>query len=89
MFFFHSLYNTLYLELCCPAVRPILIVISDNGKTTINFNQVAIGILLFICFYDMYFLLNYLHSQVIKKIEWYEPCCFLSVMCEKCIFQDF
>ncbi|GAA6108298.1 cilia- and flagella-associated protein 74 isoform X1 [Tachysurus ichikawai] len=41
--FLHSPYNTLYLELHCPAVRPMLMVISDNGETTINFNQVAVG----------------------------------------------
>ncbi|XP_026780950.3 cilia- and flagella-associated protein 74 [Pangasianodon hypophthalmus] len=39
----YSPYNTLYLELHCPAVRPMLMVISDNGETTINFNQVAVG----------------------------------------------
>ncbi|XP_060787631.1 cilia- and flagella-associated protein 74 [Neoarius graeffei] len=39
----YSPYNTLYLELRCPAVRPALVVISDKGVTTINFNQVAIG----------------------------------------------
>ncbi|KAI5101538.1 cilia- and flagella-associated protein 74 isoform X1 [Silurus meridionalis] len=40
----YSPYNTLYLELHCPAVRPMLMVISEHhGETTINFNQVAIG----------------------------------------------
>ncbi|XP_053480675.1 cilia- and flagella-associated protein 74 isoform X3 [Ictalurus furcatus] len=39
----YSPYNTLYLELHCEAVRPMLMVISDNGETTINFNQVAVG----------------------------------------------
>ncbi|KAF5907241.1 cilia- and flagella-associated protein 74 isoform X1, partial [Clarias magur] len=39
----YSPYNTLYLELHCPAVRPMLMVISDCGETTINFNQVALG----------------------------------------------
>ncbi|KAK3540493.1 hypothetical protein QTP70_032453 [Hemibagrus guttatus] len=39
----YSPYNTVYLELYCPAVRPMLMVISDKGETTINFNQVAVG----------------------------------------------
>ncbi|XP_060737594.1 cilia- and flagella-associated protein 74 [Tachysurus vachellii] len=39
----YSPYNTLYLELHCPAVRPMLMIVSDNGETTINFNQVAVG----------------------------------------------
>ncbi|XP_062855274.1 cilia- and flagella-associated protein 74 [Trichomycterus rosablanca] len=39
----YSLHNTLYLELHCPAVQPMLMVVSDKGKTTINFNQVAVG----------------------------------------------
>ncbi|XP_072537127.1 cilia- and flagella-associated protein 74 isoform X2 [Salminus brasiliensis] len=39
----YSPYNTLYLELHCSAVRPLLVVISDNGETTIHFNQVAVG----------------------------------------------
>ncbi|XP_066500097.1 cilia- and flagella-associated protein 74 isoform X2 [Hoplias malabaricus] len=38
----YSPFNTLYLELHCPAVRPALVVISDHGETIINFNQVAI-----------------------------------------------
>ncbi|XP_036435612.1 LOW QUALITY PROTEIN: cilia- and flagella-associated protein 74 [Colossoma macropomum] len=39
----YSPYNTLYLELHCPAVRPALVVISDNGETTVDFNQVLVG----------------------------------------------
>ena len=39
----YSVFNTLYLEVHCPAVRPKAIVISDSGSTTINFGQVAIG----------------------------------------------
>ncbi|KAG9332802.1 hypothetical protein JZ751_014901, partial [Albula glossodonta] len=38
-----SQYNTLYLELHCPAIRPTMVVVSNNGRTTINFNQVAVG----------------------------------------------
>ncbi|KAK1786884.1 hypothetical protein P4O66_017266, partial [Electrophorus voltai] len=38
-----SPYNTLYLELHCPAIRPKLVVISDSGRTTVNFSQVAVG----------------------------------------------
>ncbi|XP_037391877.1 cilia- and flagella-associated protein 74 isoform X2 [Pygocentrus nattereri] len=39
----YSPYNTLYLELHCPAVRPALVVISDSGETTVDFNQVLVG----------------------------------------------
>ncbi|KAG7472773.1 hypothetical protein MATL_G00112620 [Megalops atlanticus] len=39
----YSPHNTLYLELHCPAVRPALVVISNNGHTTLNFHQVAVG----------------------------------------------
>ncbi|KAJ8386870.1 hypothetical protein AAFF_G00165710 [Aldrovandia affinis] len=38
-----SPHNTLYLELHCPAVRPAMVVISNNGRTTLNFQQVAVG----------------------------------------------
>ncbi|MBN3301016.1 CFA74 protein, partial [Amia calva] len=36
-------YNTLYLELHCPVVRPPLVVVSDNGRTAVNFSEVATG----------------------------------------------
>ncbi|XP_053941874.1 cilia- and flagella-associated protein 74 [Cuculus canorus] len=39
----YSPYNTLYLELHCPAVAPAVVVTSDNGKNTVNFGDVAIG----------------------------------------------
>ncbi|XP_073675909.1 cilia- and flagella-associated protein 74 [Garra rufa] len=39
----YSPHETLYLELCCPAIRPALLLISDNGRNTIHFNQVAVG----------------------------------------------
>ncbi|XP_074970392.1 cilia- and flagella-associated protein 74 [Phalacrocorax aristotelis] len=38
-----SPYNTLYLEVHCPAVAPSLVVTSDNGRNTINFGDVAVG----------------------------------------------
>ncbi|XP_076859168.1 cilia- and flagella-associated protein 74 isoform X2 [Brachyhypopomus gauderio] len=38
-----SPYNTLHLELHCPAVRPALVVTSDSGRTTLDFSQVAVG----------------------------------------------
>ncbi|XP_062449710.1 LOW QUALITY PROTEIN: cilia- and flagella-associated protein 74 [Rhea pennata] len=38
-----SPYNTLYLELHCPAVAPSVVVTSDNGENTINFGDVAVG----------------------------------------------
>uniref|UniRef100_A0A3P8UU68 Cilia and flagella associated protein 74 n=1 Tax=Cynoglossus semilaevis TaxID=244447 RepID=A0A3P8UU68_CYNSE len=38
-----SPFNTLYLQLQCPAVRPCLQVVSDNELTIIDFHQVSIG----------------------------------------------
>uniref|UniRef100_A0A8B9NP56 Cilia and flagella associated protein 74 n=1 Tax=Accipiter nisus TaxID=211598 RepID=A0A8B9NP56_9AVES len=38
-----SPYNTLYLELHCPAVAPSVVVTSDNGKNTVNFGDIAVG----------------------------------------------
>ncbi|XP_037684741.1 cilia- and flagella-associated protein 74 isoform X4 [Choloepus didactylus] len=38
-----SPHNTLYLELWCPAVAPSLVVLSDKGKTSFNFGDVAVG----------------------------------------------
>lgn len=35
--------NTLYLELHCPAVAPSVVVTSDNGKNTVDFGDVAVG----------------------------------------------
>ncbi|OXB60965.1 hypothetical protein ASZ78_001230, partial [Callipepla squamata] len=35
-------YNTLYLELHCPAVAPSVVVTSDNGKNTVDFGDVAV-----------------------------------------------
>uniref|UniRef100_A0A6I8NI36 Cilia and flagella associated protein 74 n=1 Tax=Ornithorhynchus anatinus TaxID=9258 RepID=A0A6I8NI36_ORNAN len=39
----YSPYNTLYLELHCPAVAPPMVVTSDNGKRIFDFGEVAIG----------------------------------------------
>ena len=39
----YSIHNTLYLEVHCPAVRPQLAVISDSGKTELDFGPVSIG----------------------------------------------
>ncbi|XP_036960629.1 cilia- and flagella-associated protein 74 isoform X2 [Acanthopagrus latus] len=38
-----SPFNTLDLQLQCPAVQPALVVISNNGLNTIDFHQVAVG----------------------------------------------
>ncbi|XP_010187029.1 PREDICTED: uncharacterized protein CFAP74, partial [Mesitornis unicolor] len=38
-----SPYNTLYLELHCPAVAPSVVVTSDNGKNRVDFGDVAVG----------------------------------------------
>uniref|UniRef100_A0A8C3II09 Cilia and flagella associated protein 74 n=1 Tax=Chrysemys picta bellii TaxID=8478 RepID=A0A8C3II09_CHRPI len=39
----YSPYNTLYLELHCPAVAPSVVVTSNNGKNIVNFGEVAVG----------------------------------------------
>ncbi|XP_065552467.1 cilia- and flagella-associated protein 74 isoform X1 [Lathamus discolor] len=39
----YSPYNTLYLELHCPAVAPSVVVTSNNGKSTVDFGDVAVG----------------------------------------------
>ncbi|XP_046572911.1 LOW QUALITY PROTEIN: cilia- and flagella-associated protein 74-like [Haliotis rubra] len=39
----YSIHNTLYLEVHCPVVKPPIVVISDNGKTTLDFGEVSIG----------------------------------------------
>ncbi|XP_073326821.1 cilia- and flagella-associated protein 74 isoform X2 [Pagrus major] len=38
-----SPFNTLDLQLQCPAVQPALVVISNNGHNIIDFHQVAVG----------------------------------------------
>ncbi|KAE8592886.1 hypothetical protein XENTR_v10018908 [Xenopus tropicalis] len=38
-----SHYNTLYLELHCPAIAPPLIITSENGRHLIDFGEIAIG----------------------------------------------
>uniref|UniRef100_A0A665X6C6 Calcium channel, voltage-dependent, L type, alpha 1D subunit, b n=1 Tax=Echeneis naucrates TaxID=173247 RepID=A0A665X6C6_ECHNA len=40
---FLSPFNTLYLKLHCAAVQPALVIISNNGNSMIEFNQVAVG----------------------------------------------
>ncbi|KAK3105163.1 hypothetical protein FSP39_018521 [Pinctada imbricata] len=39
----YSIHNTLYLEVHCPVVKPPVVVISDNGKTTLDFGEVSLG----------------------------------------------
>ncbi|XP_061869134.1 cilia- and flagella-associated protein 74 [Colius striatus] len=39
----YSPYNTLYLELHCPAVAPAIVVTSDDGRNRVNFGDVAVG----------------------------------------------
>lgn len=41
--FFFSVHNTLYLEVHCPVVKPTLVVISDNGKSTLDYGEVSLG----------------------------------------------
>ncbi|XP_015675084.1 cilia- and flagella-associated protein 74 [Protobothrops mucrosquamatus] len=38
-----SPYNTLYLELHCPSVAPVVVVTSNNGRTFFNFGDIAVG----------------------------------------------
>ncbi|XP_064535007.1 cilia- and flagella-associated protein 74 isoform X10 [Pseudopipra pipra] len=38
-----SPYNTLYLELHCPAVAPPVLVTSDSGDSTVGFGDVSVG----------------------------------------------
>ncbi|BFZ23894.1 hypothetical protein BsWGS_26933 [Bradybaena similaris] len=39
----YSIHNTLYLEIHCPAVKPQLIVVSDEGRQTIDFGSISVG----------------------------------------------
>ena len=38
-----SVHNTLYLEVHCPAVRPHIVVVSDCGRSVVDFVNVSIG----------------------------------------------
>ena len=40
---FHSVHNTIYLEVHCPAVRPHLVVVSDSGRSVVDFANVSLG----------------------------------------------
>ncbi|KAL3862108.1 hypothetical protein ACJMK2_008101 [Sinanodonta woodiana] len=39
----YSIHNTLYLEVHCPIVKPPVVVISDHGRTTLNFSDISLG----------------------------------------------
>lgn len=39
----HSHVNTLYLKLQCPAVRPPLVVTSNNRHNVVDFDRVIVG----------------------------------------------
>ena len=39
----YSIHNTLYLEVHCPTVKPQVVVISDNGRPTLDYGDVSIG----------------------------------------------
>ena len=41
--FFRSVHNTIYLEVHCPAVRPHLVVVSDSGRSVVDFANVSLG----------------------------------------------
>lgn len=40
---FFSAHNTMYLEVHCPAVRPHVVVVSDCGRTVVDFENVSLG----------------------------------------------
>ncbi|XP_071945764.1 cilia- and flagella-associated protein 74-like isoform X2 [Antedon mediterranea] len=39
----YSVHNTLYLEVHCPTIKPPIVVISNNGQTILDFDDVSIG----------------------------------------------
>ncbi|CAG5118469.1 unnamed protein product, partial [Candidula unifasciata] len=39
----YSIHNTLYLEVHCPAVRPEVMVVSDDGRHVIDFGSISVG----------------------------------------------
>ena len=43
MMSFYSVHYTLHLELHCPAIRPSLIVVSENGDNVVEFGKVSMG----------------------------------------------
>jgi hypothetical protein len=40
---FHSVANTLFVQVHCPMVRPEMIVVSDYGQTAIDFGSASVG----------------------------------------------
>lgn len=38
-----SVHNTIYLEVHCPAVRPHVVVVSDCGRSIVDFANVSLG----------------------------------------------
>lgn len=61
---FFSVHNTLYLEVHCPTVRPHMVVVSDSGRTVVDFANVSLGewtgtpAIFFACDGDAIFVLN-------------------------------
>ncbi|KAL5014796.1 hypothetical protein ScPMuIL_009066 [Solemya velum] len=39
----YSIHNTLYMKIHCPTVKPPIVAISDNGKTSLDFGDVSLG----------------------------------------------
>ena len=39
----YSPHNTLYLKVHCPAVRPQLVIVSNCGRSRVDFGQVSVG----------------------------------------------
>lgn len=41
--YLHSPFNTVYLKIQCPTVKPPLVVVSNDGNSVVDFQQVAVG----------------------------------------------
>ena len=39
----YSTHNTLYLKVHCPAVKPQLVIVSNCGRSVVDFGQVSVG----------------------------------------------
>lgn len=40
----YNAHNTVYLKVHCPAVRPEMVVVSNHGRSLIDFDQVSVGV---------------------------------------------
>lgn len=44
----YSVYNTLFLKVHCPAIRPHLVVVSNYGRSSVDFGPVSVGMTKFL-----------------------------------------